>query len=114
MTDGPTVACGYHQRSLEDWRQSGCLYVEFWCLACPHMARVHIEKLIGKVGTSTPFVSLARKACCSACGRRGCQVQPAEPPKPEHRDYALWLLAEIARQRDFILQAEMALRDRGE
>lgn len=111
MTSGPTFAFGYHgQRGLEDWRQSGCLYVEFWCLACPHMVRVSIERLIGKAKTSTPFVELARKARCSACGRRGCHVQPADPPKPEHRDYPLWLMAEIARRRDFILLAEAELK----
>lgn len=111
MTSGPTFAFGYHgQRGLQDWRQSGCLYVEFWCLACPHMVRVSIEKLIGKARTSTPFVELARKARCSACGRRGCHVQPADPPKPEQRDYPLWLMSEIARRRDFILLAEAELR----
>ncbi|WP_143273340.1 hypothetical protein [Azospirillum palustre] len=112
MTSGPTFAFGYHgQRGLEDWRQSGCLYVEFWCLACPHMVRVSIERLIGKAKTSTPFVELARKARCSACGRRGCHVQPADPPKPEHRDYTLWLMSEIARRRDFILLAEAELKE---
>lgn len=111
MTGGPTFLFGYHQqRGLEDWRQSGCLHIEFWCLACPHMERVHIEKLIGKAKTSTPFVELARKARCSACGRRGCHVQPADPPKPGHRDYPLWLMAEIARRRDFILLAEAELK----
>ncbi|WP_042700954.1 hypothetical protein [Azospirillum sp. B506] len=113
MTSGLTLAFGYHQqRGLEDWRQSGCLYVEFWCLGpgCNHMERVHIEKLIGKAKTSTPFVELACKARCSACGRWGCHVQPADPPKPEHRDYAIWLMAEIARRKDFILLAEAELR----
>ncbi|PGH55876.1 hypothetical protein CRT60_21735 [Azospirillum palustre] len=75
------------------------------------MVRVSIERLIGKAKTSTPFVELARKARCSACGRRGCHVQPADPPKPEHRDYTLWLMSEIARRRDFILLAEAELKE---
>lgn len=110
MKGGPSVTFGYRGKSLEDWRAGGCLYVEFWCLACNHMERVHIERLIGKVGSALPFVELARRAKCNGCGRRGCHVQPADPPKPEHRDYTLWLLAEMDRCREFLRWAEDASR----
>ncbi|CAO3446582.1 hypothetical protein [Azospirillum argentinense] len=65
--------------------------------------------LLARFDPATDLQMLARKARCGGCGRRGCHIQPADPPAQGTPGYREWLGDEMARCQAFLTRAREQL-----
>ncbi|MDR6775647.1 hypothetical protein [Azospirillum sp. BE72] len=110
VKDPAPISYGFD--SLDRWRERGSLFIEFWCVGgeaygrrCEHREAVPINNLIRRVGPGTSLLMLARRSRCKRCGKRGCHVQPAEPPVQGQPGYRDWLREEMIRCQRFLVWA---------
>lgn len=94
------VICDYHSLGLA-WR-GGSKEIELHCLTCDHSAAVSTAVLIDGHGPQALLVDVARRSRCRFCGRKGCHVQPKQPPAPEQTGYREHLHEEMGRCYEFI------------
>jgi hypothetical protein len=98
--------------SLDALRADGVEALDFWCVgsrrACRNRRTVALDELIEEFGGKTCLITLARRATCRACGRRGAHVQPAEPPLPDRVGWNEW----AARQRRLLTERLVRLDPR--
>lgn len=103
-------ATTYGPQSLDTLKRQGVQFVEFWCVGgqrlgrrCEHRETKRVDDLIRQAGPGTSLVMLARRARCNACHKRGCHVQPADPPGPGMPGFRDWLREELVRCQEFIV-----------
>lgn len=103
----PPVQPTYGDHSLDWWKRRGCRHVEIWCVGsrCTHRTAIPIDRMIALAGPGAALVAVARRARCTACGRKGCHVEPERPPAFGTPGYHEWMREEMIRCQAWLVWA---------
>lgn len=99
----------YRMNALGTLAKRGVTQLEFWCPICRRYSCRDMKMLLARFDPATDLQMLARKARCGGCGRRGCHIQPADPPAQGTPGYREWLGDEMARCQAFLTRAREQL-----
>lgn len=61
--------------------------------------------MIAIAGPGPALVAVARRARCTACGRKGCHVEPERPPAFGTPGYHEWMREEMIRSQAWLIWA---------